>query len=91
MEGFSSISDKFCNYFGKPNADGVSDGMSRGLRQGMVLLMTFWGDLQDSAMTWLDVEPNGPCPAYNNSAASVTFSNIKFGPIGSTVYSLEDW
>ena len=36
-------------------------------------------------MTWLDVEPNGPCPTYNNSAASITFSNIKFGTIGSTV------
>lgn len=58
--------------------------MSRGLRQGMVLIMSFWGDLEDNLMQWLDVEPNGPCPVYSNVNASATFGNIKLGSIGST-------
>ena len=58
--------------------------MTRGLRQGMVLSMSLWGDTKDSLMQWLDAGNNGPCPTYTNANADVIFSNIKFGSIGST-------
>ncbi|EFX81267.1 hypothetical protein DAPPUDRAFT_242598 [Daphnia pulex] len=46
---------------------GVSYGMSQGMRRGMVLSMSMWGSPNDpSSMTWMENEPNGPCPVYQN-------------------------
>jgi hypothetical protein len=50
-----------------------------------VLIFSLWGDVDDSFMWWLDQEPYGPCPVEPNSPNStVTYSNVRFGPIGST-------
>ncbi|KAJ5748677.1 uncharacterized protein N7511_010373 [Penicillium nucicola] len=82
-------------------------GMSKGLEQGMVLVMSLWDD-HNSNMLWLDsnyptdataTDPGvarGSCSAdsgaptdveSNSASASVTYSNIKLGPIGSTYSS----
>ena len=60
--------------------------MSAGLRKGMVLSFSLWGSPTDpGSMTWLDNEPNGPCPVYQNPNPYTSFSQIRIGPIGSTV------
>ena len=59
--------------------------MTPGMKEGMVLILSLWGDLDDTYMWWLDQPPYGPCPIYSNSNATVTYSNIRFGPIGSTI------
>ena len=90
--GFSSLSDEFCDYHYKPTLPpgyedyfhGVTAGMSPGMRKGMVLILSLWGDQEDTFMWWLDKEPYGPCPIYSNPNPVVTYSNVRFGPIGST-------
>ena len=87
FNGFNGVSDEYCTFYGQSNAQGgVSYGMSQGMRKGMVLSMSMWGSPNDgSVMTWLDNEPNGPCPVYQNPNPYTSFGNIKIGPIGSTV------
>ena len=87
FNGFNGLSDGYCNAFGQPNGQGgVSYGMSQGMRRGMVLSMSMWGSPSDgSQMAWMDNEPNGPCPNYQNPNPYTSFGNIKIGPIGSTV------
>ncbi|KAK1978632.1 family 7 glycosyl hydrolase [Colletotrichum cereale] len=67
----------------------IGDAMTR----GMVLALSVWWD-HDTFMQWLDVGNNGPCNATegNPSVASqivsnpeVTFSNIRYGEINSTL------
>lgn len=86
---------------------GGMSGMSKGLEQGMVLVMSLWDD-HNSNMLWLDSNyptnatatdagvARGTCGAdsgapndveSNSASASVTYSNIKVGPIGSTYSS----
>ena len=90
--GFSSLSDEFCDYHYKPTLPpgyedyfhGITDGLTAGLKKGVVLIFGIWGDVDDSFMWWLDQEPYGPCPVESNSPNStVTYSNVRFGPIGS--------
>jgi len=57
--------------------------MSQGMKQSMVLVMSWWGEFADETMWWLDTPPNGPCPSFQDPNGYFTFSNIKFGPIGS--------
>jgi hypothetical protein len=89
--GFNLISDEFCNYHFVPILPpdyefiGVTAGMTSGMKKGLTLGVGMWGDLDDTFMWWLDQEPYGPCPIYSNPAATVTYSNIRFGPIESTV------
>ncbi|KAI9550245.1 hypothetical protein GHT06_001532 [Daphnia sinensis] len=87
FDGYNGISDGYCNHFGQSNSQGgVSYGMSQGMRKGMVMSMSMWGNPNDpNSMTWMDNEPNGPCPIYQNPNPYTSFGNIKFGPIGSTV------
>ena len=59
--------------------------MTPSMKKGLTLGVGLWGDLDDTYMWWLDQEPYGTCPIYSNPAATVTYSNIRFGPIGSTV------
>ncbi len=55
------------------------------MKKGVVLIFGLWGDADDTNMGWLDQEPYGPCPVEpNNPNSTVTFSNVRFGPIGST-------
>lgn len=84
FDGYSGVSDAFCSHFGLANIGGVTGSMSQGMKKRMVLVMSWWGNVEDTIMWWLDQEPNGPCPDYINSNGRFTFSNIKIGPIGST-------
>jgi cellulase len=73
---------------------GGMEGMGQSLARGMVLVMSIWNSAGDF-MSWLDGEStgNGPCNATAGDPAviveqtpdvSVTFSNIRWGDIGST-------
>ncbi|KAK4168137.1 putative endo-beta-1,4-glucanase celB [Cladorrhinum sp. PSN259] len=69
-------------------------GMGQSLARGMVLIFSIWNSPGDF-MNWLDGDEgrNGPCNATDGDPAnivatnpdvSVTFSNIRWGDIGST-------
>lgn len=71
---------------------GGMSGMGASLARGMVLIFSIWNSEGDF-MNWLDSGNAGPCsntsgdPALivaNNPEVSVTFSNIRWGDIGST-------
>lgn len=73
---------------------GATSGMGEALARGMVLIFSLWWD-KSSNMTWLDsaAEGNGPCNATESNPTfiqqvqpdpQVTFSNIRWGDIGST-------
>ncbi|KAK5657980.1 hypothetical protein OQA88_2533 [Cercophora sp. LCS_1] len=66
--------------------------MGESLKRGMVLIFSIWNSEGDF-MSWLDGENNGPCNATEGDPAliraripdvQVTFSNIRWGDIGST-------
>jgi cellulase len=66
--------------------------MGQALARGMVLIFSLWAD-DGGFMTWLDSGSSGPCNATEGDPreivkhtpdASVTFSNIRWGEIGST-------
>lgn len=71
---------------------GGMKGMGESLDRGMVLAMSIWWD-EGGFMKWLDSGNSGPCnategdpkviPSIEKSPA-VTFSQIKWGEIGST-------
>ncbi|KAI6089201.1 glycoside hydrolase family 7 protein [Hypoxylon rubiginosum] len=67
-------------------------GMGQALGRGMVLAMSIWNDAAQQ-MGWLDSGNNGPCSLAESTPANiqaqhpdthVTFSNIRWGDIGST-------
>ncbi len=67
-------------------------GMGASLARGMVLIFSIWNSPGDF-MSWLDSGNNGPCNATEGDPkriveqtpdVSVTFSNIRWGDIGST-------
>ena len=71
---------------------GGMQGMGASLARGMVLIFSIWNSEGDF-MNWLDSGDAGPCsntsgdPARivaENPEVSVTFSNIRWGDIGST-------
>lgn len=71
---------------------GGMKGMGDALSRGMVLAMSIWWD-EGGHMTWLDSGEAGPCNATEGDpkviqqiekAPTVTFSQIKWGEIGST-------
>ncbi|KAK4153500.1 putative endo-beta-1,4-glucanase celB [Chaetomidium leptoderma] len=71
---------------------GGMPGMGESLARGMVLIFSIWNSPGDF-MSWLDGENNGPCNAtagdpkqivQQTPNVSVTFSNIRWGDIGST-------
>ncbi|KAJ5620360.1 hypothetical protein N7510_004344 [Penicillium lagena] len=66
--------------------------MGRALARGMVLIFSIWND-SGAFMNWLDSGSAGPCNSTQGNPAiieaqypytSVTFSNIRWGDIGST-------
>ncbi|KAK4643785.1 hypothetical protein QC761_405140 [Podospora bellae-mahoneyi] len=98
FEGISyegSITEDFCA--AKNSSDylrlGGMKGMGEALARGMVLVFSLWNSEGDF-MSWLDGLPsNGPCNATEGDPAliraqvpdvSVTFSNVRWGEIGST-------
>lgn len=71
---------------------GAMKGMGDALSRGMVLALSVWWD-ESTFMNWLDSGDAGPCSATEGNpqnivkvqpAPSTTFSNIKWGEIGST-------
>ena len=87
FDGYSALSDAYCSHFGKPNIGGISNSMSTAMKNKMVLALSWWGVAGgSSSMNWLDQPPSGPCPAYTSTVGNAfKFSNIKIGPIGSTI------
>ncbi len=95
--GVGTITEDFCAARGNSTSDfvrlGGLRGMGESLARGMVLIFSIW-DAPGDFMTWLDSGSSGPCSAtqgdprvimMNNSNAAVTFSNIRWGDIGSTI------
>ncbi|KAK0711716.1 Humicola Insolens Endocellulase Egi S37w, P39w double-mutant [Lasiosphaeris hirsuta] len=90
----SALNDAFCN---ATKSDsylrlGGTPGMGDALARGMVLATSIWWD-EGGNMTWLDAGEAGPCNTTEGNPSSVvkvepnpevTFSNIKWGEIGST-------
>ena len=71
---------------------GGMDGMAESLDRGMVLVFSIWNSNGDF-MNWLDSGNAGPCAntsgdpkliLQQNPQVSVTFSNIRWGDIGTT-------
>ena len=89
------IDDDFCTAATATNylRLGGTEVMGEALSRGMVLAMSVWWDESGSNMSWLDQKGSGPCNSTEGSPAAirqnqpdtgVTFSNIKWGDIGST-------
>lgn len=88
-----SITPTFCSKVDPPfDSWGGLPQMGEALRKGMVLIFSIWNDA-GGYMNWLDSGNAGPCnntqgnPAIieaQDPGTSVTFSNIRWGEIGST-------
>ncbi|KAJ9632120.1 hypothetical protein H2203_000521 [Taxawa tesnikishii (nom. ined.)] len=85
----NSITNDYCEASSPPLS---SAEMGDALGLGMVLIFSIWNDPTGN-MTWLDSGNAGPCNATEGNPSvilaedpttSVTFSNIKWGDIGST-------
>lgn len=89
-----TLNDQFCTandatmFMNLGGMKGMGDALSR----GMVLALSVWWD-ESKFMNWLDSGNAGPCNATEGdpknivkvqAAPSATFSNIKWGEIGST-------
>ncbi|KAH9993903.1 cellulase [Xylariaceae sp. FL0662B] len=94
-----STNDEYCSATGASKfLDlGAHEGMGDALTRGMVLAFSLWWD-EGSNMSWLDGAKDGagPCNATEGNPATirviepnpeVTFSNLKWGEIGSTFNS----
>ncbi|KAK6439643.1 hypothetical protein LTR95_004156, partial [Oleoguttula sp. CCFEE 5521] len=91
--GQNSLTDPYCSAtdsFGQTL--GGLKTMGQALGRGMVLVLSIWNDA-GGYMTWLDSGNSGPCSAtegnpsliiQQNPNTYVTFSNIRYGDIGST-------
>ncbi|KAI8280856.1 Endoglucanase type C [Colletotrichum sp. SAR11_57] len=89
------MNDDYCKATGADQfmTLGGMTGMGESMTRGMVLAMSIWWD-DATAMEWLDTNAAGPCNATEGFPDSivkvepnpeVTFSNIRFGEINSTM------
>ncbi|PQE23689.1 Endoglucanase EG-1 protein [Rutstroemia sp. NJR-2017a WRK4] len=91
--GLDSITASWCD---ASDASAASLGglktMGEALGRGMVLVLSIWND-NGQFMNWLDSGSNGPCSSTEGDPAKiqaqtpeayVTYSNIRWGDIGST-------
>ncbi|KAF1354195.1 glycoside hydrolase [Lizonia empirigonia] len=96
-----TMNDAYCSAAGAETFMnlGAMKGMGDALSRGMVLAMSVWWD-QSGFMQWLDGGKSGPCDATEGDpqnivkvepAPSTTFSNIKWGEIGSTFKGKNQW
>jgi len=90
----NSITDSLCGKNDFERLGGLK-GMGKSMQRGMVLIFSIWNDA-GGFMKWLDSGNNGPCAASEGDPAtikekyhdtSVTWSNVKWGEIGSTYAS----
>jgi cellulase len=92
----NSITDSYCAAQGTGTErfmeQGAIEGIGEALSRGMVLIFSIWWD-SGGFMNWLDSGSSGPCNATEGDPAfivkvqpdpTVTWSNIKWGEIGST-------
>ncbi|KAK8074078.1 endo-beta-1 [Apiospora phragmitis] len=91
----NTVTPKFCASSGKDSAFERLDGLEAAgaaLGRGMVLIFSIWNDVT-GFMNWLDAGEAGPCGPTDgapdkilaaNPDVAVTFSNIRWGDIGST-------
>lgn len=90
----STIDQDFCTAQNASDFDrlGGMTAMGQSLARGMVLIFSIWNS-DSNFMSWLDSDGAGPCNATagnpadilaNDPTVSVTFSNIRWGDIGST-------
>lgn len=94
--GLDSITEAFCvaDDSAASRLGGLTT-MGEALGRGMVLIFSVWND-DSGYMNWLDSGSSGPCSSTagnpstieaDDPGTSVTFSNIKWGDIGSTTPS----
>lgn len=91
--GLDSITADWCESSDSSAASlGGLTTMGTALGEGMVLIFSIWND-NSQFMDWLDEGSNGPCSSTAGNPATiqtedpgayVTFSNIRWGDIGST-------
>nr|ATQ35969.1 endo-beta-1,4-glucanase [Talaromyces piceae] len=96
VEGQNSISDGYCSAIDSVYSEfGGLATAGEALQRGMTLVFSIWDD-SSQFMNWLDSGDAGPCSSDAGNPetieqqapnASVTFSNIKWGDIGSTYAS----
>lgn len=89
-----ALTEGYCNardFDDHTQQDGLKT-MIEALGRGMVMVLSIWNSERDS-MAWLDAGRNGPCQegegkpdkiAQKTPDVTVTFSNIKWGDVGST-------
>jgi cellulase len=94
QDAAGAIDDEYCSNNGATRFMelGAVEGMGQALSRGMVLIFSVWWDA-GGFMNWLDSGNAGPCNATEGDPAiiqqiqpdtAVTFSQIKWGEIGST-------
>lgn len=91
--GLNSITASWCSSSDSSAASlGGLTTMGKALGEGMVLVFAMWND-NSQYMNWLDSGSSGPCSATagnpslieaQDPGTAVTFSNIRWGDIGST-------
>jgi len=90
----NTMTDEFCEATGadKYLELGANKGMGDAMTRGMTLVFSIWWD-QGGNMLWLDSGAAGPCNETEGNPDNivkveaqpeVTFSNVKWGEIGST-------
>ncbi|GAB1316471.1 Endoglucanase EG-1 [Madurella fahalii] len=90
----NALNDEFCEATGAARyLDlGGTVGMGEAMTRGMVLAMSIWWD-EGGNMNWLDSGEAGPCNATEGNPSvitqiepnpEVTYSNMRWGEIGST-------
>jgi len=88
----NSLTEQFCGEGTTFYEHGGLKGMGESLSRGMVLVFSIWNQ-PDGWMRWLDAGSNGPCDVDDGDPkvikartpdTSVTYSNIRWGEIGST-------
>jgi cellulase len=95
------MNDEYCTKNGATKflSLGAMKGMGQSLDRGMVLAMSVWWD-ESGFMKWLDSGNAGPCNATEGDPKmiqkieprpTVTFSQFKWGDIGSTFKSRKHW
>ncbi|KAK6839969.1 glycoside hydrolase family 7 protein [Apiospora arundinis] len=93
-EAKNTITAEFCTSNNKTSFDRLGGMRAAGeaLDRGMVLIFSLWND-EKTYMNWLDSGSAGPCGPTDgtpekilaaNPNVSVTFSNLRWGDIGST-------
>lgn len=87
--GGNSITSDFCSASGQTGFAqlGGFTPITKAFNTGMVLAISLWDDPSANGMSWLDGGSAGTCTGGVNTTAatvSATFSNIKFGDIGTT-------